>query len=400
MPKLLYISLMRLPTEKAHGLQIMQNCEAFAAAGCEVTLWVARRWNSRAMREVKDPYAYYGVSRNFRIRRVPCLDISPLFAENSAGARLAFYLLLLSYAAVCCLLLPFVRADTYYSRDKFLLALLTWLKARRALAYETHLFAPTRRGAALQRYVAARVGSVIAITAKLREDLIEQRQAAPRRTLFAHDGVRRARFADLPSRAAARAEIGWPADAFIVGYVGRLHTIGLDKGVGNLLAAVAAMPAAASAHLALVGGPDAMAETLRRQWQARGLPPENFLYASQVSPNAVPRYLRAFDVCAMPHPQNAQFAYYTSPLKLFEYMAAGGAIAASDLPAWADVISDGETALLLPPADVAAWTAALERLRRDPELRAALGRRASQRVFAHYTWAARAKAILAHIDSA
>ena len=33
MPKLLYISLMRLPTEKAHGLQIMQNCEAFAAAG-------------------------------------------------------------------------------------------------------------------------------------------------------------------------------------------------------------------------------------------------------------------------------------------------------------------------------------------------------------------------------
>ena len=38
MPKLLYISLMRLPTEKAHGLQIMQNCEAFAAAGCHVTL--------------------------------------------------------------------------------------------------------------------------------------------------------------------------------------------------------------------------------------------------------------------------------------------------------------------------------------------------------------------------
>ena len=55
MPKLLYISLMRLPTEKAHGLQIMQNCEAFADAGCDVTLWVARRWNTREMRAVADP---------------------------------------------------------------------------------------------------------------------------------------------------------------------------------------------------------------------------------------------------------------------------------------------------------------------------------------------------------
>ena len=69
MPKLLYISLMRLPTEKAHGLQIMQNCEAFAAAGCDVTLWVARRWNTRALRQIQDPYAYYGVQPNFKIPR-------------------------------------------------------------------------------------------------------------------------------------------------------------------------------------------------------------------------------------------------------------------------------------------------------------------------------------------
>ena len=56
MPKLLYISLMRLPTEKAHGLQIMQNCEAFADAGCDLTLWVARRWNTHEMRAIDDPF--------------------------------------------------------------------------------------------------------------------------------------------------------------------------------------------------------------------------------------------------------------------------------------------------------------------------------------------------------
>ena len=104
MPKLLYISLMRLPTEKAHGLQIMQNCEAFADSGMSVTLWVARRWNTREMRQIDDPFAYYGVQPNFRLRRIPCIDIFPLFRPDGMGARLAFYLLLLSYAVV--LLLP------------------------------------------------------------------------------------------------------------------------------------------------------------------------------------------------------------------------------------------------------------------------------------------------------
>ena len=103
MPKLLYISLMRLPTEKAHGLQIMQNCEAFAAAGYEVTLSVARRWNTREMRQVSDPFAHYGVDRNFEVRRIPCVDLFPLFPEDSFGARLAFYLLQLSYALMMML---------------------------------------------------------------------------------------------------------------------------------------------------------------------------------------------------------------------------------------------------------------------------------------------------------
>ena len=121
MPKLLYISLMRLPTEKAHGLQIMQNCEAFAAAGYDVTLWVARRWNTPDMRRITDPFAHYGIDRNFTIQRMPCLDLFPLFPPESAGARLAFYLLMLSYALALLFRLPFVRPDIYYSRDEFLL---------------------------------------------------------------------------------------------------------------------------------------------------------------------------------------------------------------------------------------------------------------------------------------
>ena len=397
MPKLLYISMMRLPTEKAHGLQIVQNCAALADAGCELTLWVARRWNTPQMRQVKDPFAYYGVHPNFTIRHLPCMDLFPLFPPESRGARLAFYLLTLSYLLVMTVLLLVTRADVYYSRDEAVLAVLSWLKPRSSLAYEAHLLSPSRHGAALARYVIARVGSVIAITPQLGEDLIRLRGARPERTLVAHDGIRLARFASLPTQSAARRQIGWHESAFIVGYVGRLQMIGLDKGVGTLVQALAQVE---GAHLALVGGPEDMAAALRRQWLELGLPQDRFLYVGQVPPADVPHYVRAFDVCAMPHPPAVQFARYTSPLKLFEYMASRRAIVASDLPAWSDVVCHEESALLVPPADSAALTQAIERLRRDPALRERLAETARKRVLAHYTWSARAEKILAHIQQA
>lgn len=397
MLKLLYISLMRLPTEKAHGLQIMQNCEAFAASGCDVTLWVARRWNTGELRKVKDPFDYYGVEPNFAIRRLPCIDLFPLFPPESTGARLAFYLLQFSYALSSLLLLIFSSADFYYSRDELMLALLARFRPGRSLVYEAHQFAPAGRGEALQRFVASRVGSVVAITGLLRQDLVAERNADSARAIVAHDGVRRGRFADLPARDDARRKLGWSEDAFIVGYLGRLHTLGLDKGVGTLVDALATLE---GVQLALVGGPDEMAQQLYERWLARGLPVEHFVYVGHVAPSKAPLYLRAFDVCAMPHPPAAQFSSYTSPLKLFEYMAAGRAIVASDLPAWADVVAHEETALLLPPDDVAAWAAAIERLKDDGDLRRRLGEKARESALAHYTWSARAERILAHIGSA
>ena len=390
MPKLHYI------TERAHGLQIMQNCEAFAAAGYNVTLWVSRRWNTPQMRRITDPYAYYGVERNFRIRRLPCLDFFPLFPAESAGARLAFYLLTLSYALAMFFALPFVRADVFYSRDELLLALLSWLKPKRSLAYEAHLFPSSGRGAALQRTVCQGVGSVIAITPQLRDDLVEMRNADARRIISAHDGIRRARFETLPDTIEARRRLGWDENAFIVGYVGSLKMIGLDKGVGALLAAVANVE---GARLALVGGQSADALALKRQWTELGLPDERFFHLGHVPPGDVPLCLCAFDVCAMPHPATTQFARYTSPLKLFEYMASACAIVASDLPGWSDVLRDGETALLVPPDNVAAWSAAICALQRDSELRRKLGDNAREQVMANYTWTVRAKRILAHLEA-
>lgn len=394
--KLLYLANARIPTEKAHGLQIMQNCEALADAGANVTLWAAGRVNTPEMRAIPDPWAHYGIRRNFELRRVPCLDLQPWARQDIYILRKGTFLL--QYATYLVLLLVWLlaaRSDIYYTRDLPAALLLSLLRPRQKIAYEPHRLSKSGVGGWLQTQAVRRCGAVFPVTPYLAQALIE-RGADPARVLVAHDGIRRGRFESLPQQAAARAQIGWPQQAFIVGYVGRLHTMSMDKGVGTLVAALRRIE---GTSLALVGGPDDMAEQLRTQWLASGLPAANFLYAGQVAPEAVPLYLSAFDVCAMPFPFTEHFAYHASPIKLFEYMAAGRAIVASDLPAVADVVRDGETALLVPPGDVDALAAAITRLRDDPALRQRLADCARNQVFARYTWDARAAMILGHMQN-
>ncbi len=391
---LIYIANIRLPTEKAHGLQIVQNCEAFADAGVTVSLWAAGRINTQALRGVRDIWAHYGVKKNFRLRRLPCIDLIPLVPDRTdALARGVFYLQLWTFTVSALVGSLLARADVYYSRDLLVLLLLSFVKPRRKLAYEAHRLGRSGGGAWLQARVVRRVGAIIAVTEKLADDLIAI-GAAPERTIVAHDGIRAARFATLPTKAEARARLGWPVDAFIVGYVGRLQTMAMDKGVRVLVDALRDVPDAA---LGLVGGPDDQAAVLRQRWETLGLDDRRFLYAGQVPPAEVPLYLSAFDVCAMPFPYSLHFARHASPLKLFEYMAARRPIVTSDLPGSNEVVRDGVNALLVPPADVDALAAALRRLHDSPGLGDFLADAAYKRVMTRYTWDERAKAILGKI---
>lgn len=389
---LLYIANIRLPTEKAHGLQITQNCEAFADADYDVRLWIANRANSAEMRAIPDIYAHYGIKRNFEIQRLPTLDLLPLVPNRTdALARLVFYTQLLTFALSVLVALMFTRATLVYSRDPLVLLLASLVKPRRALVYEAHQLAVGRAGKWLQAQVTRRCGTVVAVTERLRADLCANDATLPPRCMVAHDGVRAARFEGLPTRAQARAALGWDDGAFIVGYVGRLHTMQQGKGVDTLIDALARLD---GASVALVGGPDDMADEYRARWRALGKPDDRFLYTGQLPPDEVPACMVAFDVCVMPLPFTPHFAYHASPLKLFEYMASGTATVSTDLPAWADVVTHGENGWLVPPADVDAFAAAFAHLQADAALRERLGKAARAQALAHHTWAARAAHIL------
>jgi len=143
-------------------------------------------------------------------------------------------------------------------------------------------------------------------------------------------------------------------------------------------------------RLLLVGdGPERC--SLLADLSARGLLEATHL-TGRVAPHDVPGLLASMDVAVAPYPQRRHF--YFSPLKVYEYMAAGLPVVASRIGQLRRLIDDGVTGLLCPPGDADALTSALDRLRTNPQLRLRMGRAARARVLGRYTWAAVATRIL------
>ena len=100
-----------------------------------------------------------------------------------------------------------------------------------------------------------------------------------------------------------------------------------------------------------------------------------------------PEYLAACDILVnptIPNPDGTPF--FGSPTKLFEYMAMGKGIVASDLDQMSEILRDGETALLIEPNNIEAVADAMHKLVNNKELREKLGRNAREEVCKNYTW--------------
>jgi len=147
----------------------------------------------------------------------------------------------------------------------------------------------------------------------------------------------------------------------------------------------------------IIGGHPAEPDVARVRRLAGALEIEGRLtFAGLVSPARVSTLLRNADVLVVPT-IDTRWARYTSPLKLFEYMAAGRPIVASDLPAIREVLTDGENACLVAPGDEHALAAGIRRVLDDPALADRLARRASEGVAA-YSWDRRAERLEALLE--
>ena len=116
------------------------------------------------------------------------------------------------------------------------------------------------------------------------------------------------------------------------------------------------------------------------------------VYYPPVAMEAVPSWYARSDITLLPYQKNISTAATMSPIKMFEAMAAGRPIIASDLPTIREVLEHERTALLVQPDDCDAWVDAIQRLRRDRSLAVMLARNALAES-RNYSWVARAEGI-------
>jgi glycosyltransferase involved in cell wall biosynthesis len=179
-----------------------------------------------------------------------------------------------------------------------------------------------------------------------------------------------------------------PAGSFTVGFVGTLKPW---HGLGTLAAALGLLLQRAPGSRLLVVGDGPAREGLEADLAGRGARAAAE-FAGATAPADVPGLLASMDAGVAPY---AGAGFYFSPLKVFEYMAAGLPVVASRVGQLARLIRDGENGLLVPPGDAAALADALARLHDDPGLRARLGRRARADVLLEHTWGATVRRVLA-----
>lgn len=180
---------------------------------------------------------------------------------------------------------------------------------------------------------------------------------------------------------------GVPNDAFVVGFTGSLK---MWHGVDTLLEAFRQFRAnEPRAHLLILGdGP-------KRSWiegfvAGAGLA-DAVTMMGWVDHQELPPLIARMDVATAPYPKSE--AHYFSPLKLYEYLAMGRPVLASDIGQISEILSNSDAAILLPPGDAKALARAMEHLSKTPlRLRSMSGHAAKEG--ARHDWKGNAEAVL------
>jgi glycosyltransferase involved in cell wall biosynthesis len=371
--KVAYLSAAKIPSREANSIHVMKMCQAISRLGHEVVL-VAPDVTCDLEPGVTDAFDFYGVERSFVISKLPWRPTkgrgwiygweAGRFAKN-LRADAAFGRSLHACAVAARLKVPTVW-------DAHMLSFLD--RWNESLLFRWMITSPSFR------YMTVNCAS-------LARCILEQVPRLQDRIVVAHNG------ADELAEGLTPVDLGGVGRPQ-VGYVGHLYP---GKGFEIIQRLAAAVP---MADFHVVGGEQETIDAIRLDSTL----PTNLRLHGFVPPAETAKFCLAFDVLLAPYQSDVRVAgggetaAWMSPLKVFGYMAAGKPIICSDLPVLREVIEDGRNGLLVPPANLEAWAAALNHLFNDSVLRQRLANTAYGDFLARHTWLQRASRVLGGVS--
>lgn len=367
----------RFPSEKAASLFAAKSAESFGREGIETTLVVPRRIS----RIRRNPYEYYNLENNFKVVYLPTIDLFNIPLLRAVAFGVSF--LIFSIFTFLFLLLKARRDDFIYSNESLVIFLSSFYFTN--TLYELHdfpeqkmffyrsLFKRSRHILSHNKWKMERLGSFFGVP---KAKIILERNAVDIEEF------------DIPiTKEKAREKLGLPLSKKIVVYTGHLYSW---KGVDTLAEAAKILP---EVLVVFVGGtvPDV------KRFKGMYGSVENIMLAGHKDHSEIPYWQKAGDVLVLPNTAKEDISkFYTSPMKLFEYMASERPVVASRIPSIMEILNE-KNAVLVEPDNPEALASAISDIIGNREKCKAISIQARLDVEEH-AWDKRAKRILAFIS--
>ncbi len=319
--KIYYIANARMPSEKAHGIQIAKMCEAFLEEGLDVTLVVPQR--GKGPQSLTD---FYRLRVEVPVVRLPALD---LYNYEQIGYRISSYSFMFSYTLF--LIGKKLKGEKFVlytvDLDNFSSSALACIST--PLFTEMHGGKPNTFS---QRALFRALTGVITINARIRGELRTMFPKTKAAFIVEPNGVDHRQFEPLPKEV-ARTKLGISSDEKIVLYTGRFFEW---KGL-EIITEAARLTETINWYV--VGGTAAEFQSVTKLSEL----PKNLIFPGAVPHAMVSTWLSAADaLLVLGTAHDVQSYQHTSPMKLFEYFVAARPIIASGTPAIRSIVSDKE----------------------------------------------------------
>lgn len=366
--KVAYISTSTIPSRTANSIHVMKMCSALANIGNEVILYHPGYKDIEC--NVKNINSFYGVGNNFKIIKVPVTFIP------GKG-----YL----YGLSACIQAIKEKPDIIVGRNLAGLYFASFTNI--PIIFEAH--SPISYSGSISEYMFRRLikrkclQKVVLITNSLKQYFVNKYSHIETVCQVLPDA------ADPVPEDIKPIYLPNKGNKLQVGYIGHLY-----KGKGFEVIEKLA-PKCMWADFHVIGGTKQDMSLIQKNKQLaknihiHGFKPYNEALSFRLS----------CDVLLLPNQYEVAAAgkgmfnisEWTSPLKLFEYMAAQKAIIASNLPVIREVLTNGVNALLCDPICVEEWEIALKKLSNDEALRISIAKNAFNDFNKNFTWNIRAE---------